>query len=43
MNVCEDIAFAMMIIKVDTCFLGGSKGAKTSYFGAILRFKPFLC
>jgi len=30
----------MMIKKVDTSFLGGAKGAKTSGFGAILRFKP---
>jgi len=33
----------MMIKKVDTSFGGGSKGAKTSDFGGISRFKPFFC
>jgi len=33
----------MMIKKVDISFLGGDKGAKTSGFGAILRFKPLIC
>jgi len=33
----------MMIKKVDTSFFGGSKGAKTSDFGTILRFKPLIC
>jgi len=32
-----------MIKKVDTSFLGGAKGAKTSDFEAILRFKPLIC
>jgi len=42
-NVYEDLNFAMIIKKVDTSFLGGAKGAKTSDFGAILRFKPLIC
>jgi len=32
-----------MIKKVDTSFLGGAKAAKTSDFGAVLRFKPLFC
>ena len=42
-NVCEDLTFAMIIKKVDACFGGGSKGAKATDFGGILRFKPFFC
>jgi len=33
----------MMIKKVDTFFLMGAKGAKTSDLGAILKFKPLIC
>jgi len=32
-----------MIKKVDTSFLGDAQGAKTSKFGAILRFNPLIC
>ena len=31
-----------MIKKGDTSFLEGAKGAKTSDFGAILKFKPLV-
>jgi len=33
----------MMIKKIDTSFVGRPKGAKTSDFGSILRFKPLFC
>jgi len=39
-NVCEDLNFAMMFKTVATCIGGGSRGAETTYFGGILRFKP---
>jgi len=33
----------MIIKRINTCIGGGSKGAKTSDFGCILRFKPLFC
>jgi len=33
----------MMTKKVENSFGGGSKGAKVTDFGGILRFKPLLC
>jgi len=33
----------MMIKKVDTCNGGGAKGAKTTDFGGIPRFKVLFC
>jgi len=33
----------MMIKKVETLFNGGPKGAKTTDFGGILRFKLLFC
>jgi len=35
--------FAMMIKNVDTCVGGGTKGAKTTDFAGILRFKLLFC